>query len=603
MPFGYEILNEVSVIAIIDGADCSEEESFLGYWGLVIWICLAIYLMVGQFVICEEYFVPILAQLGDRWKMAEDVQGATLLAVGSSSPELFTALLGVIFYPDDNPGPGTNVGSAVFNMCIIIGLSAIFAPKAVKLKMVPFLRDSIAYMIGLVQLYLFYAVITPGKMDIWESILLTAWWVLYVFAVYRTDLLAVRCCCCINETVDPIEDEIELHEMPANKHGHQAIVTADGGDIENKNNNNNFNDRNHHKQSAPLPDLDQNPDNIHIAPGAIPEDAMDDDLQNLLDALNKKQRQNVNKGWIIVVMPNRPTKSRSSRLHLPVGGRHGHNNNDGNNKNDQKHNDSVALRASHQSHTYVRRRTLLETLKHEREQRESQYIHQQEHGGGGHGHGGHGADTHSRGDIILHKFLKPWTSLFGCTLPAPEGSFVSKHIYLSIMAIVVWLGILTFFVVDCSEKIGQCFGMPGGLLGITLLAVGSSLPDCISSVIVARQCKIDMAVANAFGSNIFDVNLCVGFAFILGSIAKAIEGESTSLHLGDGHSLITFIELIIAAAGFLIFLWFMMWCTLFRLEKWMGYILNVAYVGYICVFTVLFVHAADAEGGDGHGER
>ncbi len=34
-------------------------------------------------------------------EMAEDVQGATLLAVGSSSPELLTALLGVIFYPDD----------------------------------------------------------------------------------------------------------------------------------------------------------------------------------------------------------------------------------------------------------------------------------------------------------------------------------------------------------------------------------------------------------------------------------------------------------------------------------------------------------------------
>ncbi len=53
--------------------------------------------------------------------MPENVQGATLLAVGSS-PELFTAVLGVIFYPYDNPGPGTNVGSAVFNMCVIIGL-------------------------------------------------------------------------------------------------------------------------------------------------------------------------------------------------------------------------------------------------------------------------------------------------------------------------------------------------------------------------------------------------------------------------------------------------------------------------------------------------
>ena len=120
---------EVSVFALIDGPGCAEE-SIMKKYGLALWIPLAIYLMAGQFVICEEYFVPVLAQLGDRWNMAEDVQGATLLAVGSSSPELFTAVLGVIFYPDDNPGPGTNVGSAVFNMCIIIGLSAIFAPRS-----------------------------------------------------------------------------------------------------------------------------------------------------------------------------------------------------------------------------------------------------------------------------------------------------------------------------------------------------------------------------------------------------------------------------------------------------------------------------------------
>lgn len=32
--------------------------------------------------------------------------GATFMAAGSSAPELFVALIGVIFYPDDNPGPG-----------------------------------------------------------------------------------------------------------------------------------------------------------------------------------------------------------------------------------------------------------------------------------------------------------------------------------------------------------------------------------------------------------------------------------------------------------------------------------------------------------------
>merc|ERR1712048_94954 len=116
-------------------------------------------------------------------------------------------------------------------------------------------------------------------------------------------------------------------------------------------------------------------------------------------------------------------------------------------------------------------------------------------------------EPENRGLKVLHCIILPWTKLFHCVIPSPEGSFVTKHIYLSVLWLIFWLGLLTFFVVDCSEKIGECFSIPGNLLGITLLAIGSSLPDCISSIIVARQMKIDMAVANAFGSNIFDVNL------------------------------------------------------------------------------------------------
>jgi len=226
---------------------------------------------------------------------------------------------------------------------------------------------------------------------------------------------------------------------------------------------------------------------------------------------------------------------------------------------------------------YIRRRTLLETLLHEKEL--AAHKSEEDHGpDGDHGHGG-----------LLHKILKPWTFLFSCTLPSPEGSFVTRHIYLSILAIVAWLGLLTFFVVDCSEKIGECFGIPGNLLGITLLAIGSSLPDCISSVIVARQMKIDMAVANAFGSNIFDVNLCVGFSFVLGSLAKVFQGEPTNIFLGEGEALKAFNYLIMAAAGYLVVLWGMMWCTIFKLEKWIGYVLCIMYLVFVCVFTALFL--------------
>merc|ERR1719464_1173168 len=211
----------------------------------------------------------------------------------------------------------------------------------------------------------------------------------------------------------------------------------------------------------------------------------------------------------------------------------------------------------------------------------------EEHGGGGH--------SHSTAQVMFHRFLWPWTTLFSCTLPTPEGSFATRHIYLSIVAMVCWLGLLTFFVVDCSEKIGKCLHVPGNLLGISLLAIGSSLPDCISSVIVARQMKIDMAVANAFGSNIFDVNLCVGFSFLLGSITHLLSGESSAIDLGSGASLAAFNNLILAAAIYLVVLWGMMWMTIFKLEKWIGYVLILMYVVFLVVFSVLFISQAGGE--------
>ena len=79
------------------------------------------------------------------------------------------------------------------------------------------------------------------------------------------------------------------------------------------------------------------------------------------------------------------------------------------------------------------------------------------------------------------------------------------------------------------------------MTGLTVLAVGTSLPDCLSSIIVARRGRINMSVSNALGSNVFDLvgylncrrrfarhchrqigvalqAFCVGFPFFLKSL-------------------------------------------------------------------------------------
>lgn len=53
--------------------------------------------------------------------------------------------------------------------------------------------------------------------------------------------------------------------------------------------------------------------------------------------------------------------------------------------------------------------------------------------------------------------------------------------------------------------VGECFNVPPEVMGLTFLAAGTSIPDLITSVLVARKGFGDMAVSSSVGSNIFDV--------------------------------------------------------------------------------------------------
>merc|ERR1711907_858617 len=54
--------------------------------------------------------------------------------------------------------------------------------------------------------------------------------------------------------------------------------------------------------------------------------------------------------------------------------------------------------------------------------------------------------------------------------------------------------------------------------GICILAIGTSVPDLIASIIVARNGEADMAIANAVGSNVFDILLGLGFPWFLAAL-------------------------------------------------------------------------------------
>merc|ERR1719274_322975 len=74
--------------------------------------------------------------------------------------------------------------------------------------------------------------------------------------------------------------------------------------------------------------------------------------------------------------------------------------------------------------------------------------------------------------------------------------------------------------VDWTVVTCNSLGIPEAVAGVTVLAAGTSVPDLLSSLIVARQGQGDMAVSSSIGSNIFDVLVGLPFPWLLYTIAK-----------------------------------------------------------------------------------
>ncbi|MFW6224028.1 MAG: calcium/sodium antiporter [Bacteroidota bacterium] len=129
--------------------------------------------------VSDRYFIPALDSISGRLNMRSDVAGATFMAIGSSAPELFIALIAV-FHPGGHEeiGIGTIVGSALFNVLAIIGAVALVRKAIVAWQ--PILRDIFFYLISIALLAL---VFYNNKISLWEALIMLVVYVVYIFAV------------------------------------------------------------------------------------------------------------------------------------------------------------------------------------------------------------------------------------------------------------------------------------------------------------------------------------------------------------------------------------------------------------------------------------
>ncbi|MCF0106840.1 MAG: calcium/sodium antiporter [Holdemanella sp.] len=79
------------------------------------------------------------------------------------------------------------------------------------------------------------------------------------------------------------------------------------------------------------------------------------------------------------------------------------------------------------------------------------------------------------------------------------------------------------FVVDGAVVVAEAFGLTENLIGLTIVALGTSLPELVTSIVAARKNEVDMALGNVIGSNIFNILLVLGVAATISPIAFIME--------------------------------------------------------------------------------
>jgi cation:H+ antiporter len=112
--------------------------------------------------------------------------------------------------------------------------------------------------------------------------------------------------------------------------------------------------------------------------------------------------------------------------------------------------------------------------------------------------------------------------------------------------------------------IAQAFGVSDVVIGLTVIALGTSLPELATSVVAAIKRHTDLAVGNVIGSNVFNL---LG---ILGIAATVAPLELVSVELGDWLIMLGVSLLILPLAR-----------THFALRRWEGVLLLVVYGTYI----------------------
>ncbi|KAM6953335.1 sodium/potassium/calcium exchanger 3-like [Aplochiton taeniatus] len=372
-------------------------------------------------IVCDVYFVPSLEKISENLQLSEDVAGATFMAAGSSAPELFTSLIGV-FITKGDLGVGTIVGSAVFNILIIIGVCGMFAGQPISLSWWPLFRDASFYILSVLVLIL---VIYDDKVIWWETIILIS-----MYGVYILIMRFNRPLC------NWVESRCHRGGQPCLSTLRRTTAVGHG-DCDND-----------------LVPLKTDPCALASQDPSGGGVAMTDELLT-----RHPHRLSFSEASLrlLITTPPPPPPSRPSE----------------------------------------------EEEEEEPEEEEEELAFR--------------PFVMPEGCWRLTKWLVAWPVSVLLHITVPNCALPRWHRWylVTFLCSTLWIALFSYLMVWMVTIISFTLGIPEVIMGITFLAAGTSVPDCMASLIVARQGMGDMAVSNSIGSNIFDILLGLGFPWAL----------------------------------------------------------------------------------------
>ncbi|XP_051934550.1 sodium/potassium/calcium exchanger 2-like isoform X2 [Hippocampus zosterae] len=486
-----------------------------------------IYMFIALAIVCDEFFVPALTVITEKLTISDDVAGATFMAAGGSAPELFTSIIGV-FISHSNVGIGTIVGSAVFNILFVIGMCAIFSKEILNLTWWPLFRDVSFYILDLILLIVFFL---DNFISVWESITLLSGYAAYViFMKFNSNVEGfVKNCMNKNQVV---EVEVQPKARPRLQRGgssaslHNSLMR-----------NSIFQLMIHTLDplSEEFADSELGTYGKLKYYHSMTEEGKFREKASILHKIAKKkcQVEDSEKANGVASRSEKNLPNSSSvqvEVTPPMNGTAGQ---EGQAAEDEEEDDQPLSLSWPES---GRKR-------------------------------------------FTYLFIMPIVLPLWLTLPDVRKPSSKKFFPITFLGAICWIAAFSYLMVWWAHQVGETIGITEEIMGLTILAAGTSIPDLITSVIVARKGLGDMAVSSSVGSNIFDITVGLPFPWLMWSLISGLRPVAVSSNGLFCAIVLLFLMLLFVIISIAACKW--------RMSKLLGFIMFMLYFVFLVVSVML----------------